>query len=89
MTLRRIAFADHPEAALTMRLSRDCDWPVVLRWRDQWRGECLSRNGTRIRAAVLRETGDWHGLEARYPDWLDGQFAPRVARVLASLRSSR
>ncbi len=89
LVLRPLAFSDDPELALTTRLKLDCAWPVVLRWREQWRGECRSRRGTRIRAAVLRENGEWHGVEARYPDSLDAQLAPRVSRVLGSLRRAR
>ena len=89
LVLRPLAFSNDPEMAFTTRLKLECAWPVVLHWREQWRGECRSRNGTRIRAAVLRENGEWHGVEARYPDGLDAQLAPRVARVLASLRRAR
>ena len=81
-----LAVGDDPEAALTARLSADCARPVVLRWRDQWRGECRSRSGTRVRGAVIRAGGGWAGVEARYPDRLDARLAPRVARMLASLR---
>lgn len=72
--------------ALIARLLPDCARPVVLRWRDQWRGECLTRAGVRVRGAVVRVDGGWHGLEARYPDRRDSRLAPRVARMLASLR---
>ncbi len=75
------------EAALTARLvAAGCASPVVLRWREQWRGECLSATGTRIRGAVIRAGGRWRGVEARYPDGRDARLAPRVGRMLASLR---
>lgn len=84
-----LALSGGAEAALTSRLSADCARPVVLRWREQWRGECLTATGTRIRGAVIREDGVWQGVEARYPDGQDARVAPRVARMLASLKRVR
>lgn len=87
--LTPIVFSSDAEKAWAERLGTDCAYPVVLRWRDQWRGECLTPRGLRIRGAVIRTGGEWRGVEARYPDAQDATLAPRVARMLASLRPSR
>lgn len=88
-TLTVLRIVGKPEAALTERLRRSCANPVVQRWREQWRGECLSRSGERVRGAVIREDGVWQGVESRYPDGRDARLAPRVARMLGSLRRVR
>ena len=85
--LAAVAIDRDPDDALGRRLASECAHPVVLRWRDQWRGECLSRSGTRVRTAVMWVDGGWHGVEARYPDRLDARYAPRVSRMLASLHA--
>lgn len=87
--LAPVVFRSDPESQWTDRLRAECTHPVVLRWREQWRGECLSRSGTRIRGAVIRIDGEWRGVEARYSDSQDARLAPPTARILASLRPAR
>ena len=85
--LKPLKFAGNPERSLESHLQHTCDHPVVQRWREQWRGECLSNSDVRIRGAVIRAGGGWQGAEARYPDGQDARMAPRVARMLASMET--
>ena len=86
--LRSVGVPRDPDLWLSTALAAECAAPVVLRWRDQWRGECRSSEGTRIRIALTRADGGWAGVAARYPDGRDARLAPPVARMLGSLREA-
>lgn len=79
-----------PKAALTTMLrAEECAAPVVIEWRHQWRGDCLTPLNRRIRIALVKGSTGWAGLRIDYADVNNLGMAPFAKQILDSGKAAQ